>query len=78
VVIDHTGVEVTDYARSKAFYDAAFGAMGGGLLHTVPEQFTDGKKVVGYGRERPCSGCMREAIPDRGGMSLSPRGRGRR
>jgi catechol 2,3-dioxygenase-like lactoylglutathione lyase family enzyme len=52
-MIDHTGVEVTDYAKSKAFYDAAFGAMGGGLLHTVPEQFTAGKKVVGYGRERP-------------------------
>lgn len=52
-MIDHTGVEVTNYAKSKAFYDAAFGAMGGGLLHTVPEQFTGGKTVVGYGRERP-------------------------
>ena len=27
-MIDHTGVEVTDYARSKAFYDAAFAAIG--------------------------------------------------
>jgi TRAP-type C4-dicarboxylate transport system substrate-binding protein len=23
IMIDHTGVEVTDYAKSKAFYDAA-------------------------------------------------------
>lgn len=29
-MIDHTGVEVTDYAKSTAFYDAAFGAVGGG------------------------------------------------
>jgi catechol 2,3-dioxygenase-like lactoylglutathione lyase family enzyme len=52
-MIDHTGVEVTNYAKSKAFYDASFGAMGGGLLHSVPEQVTGGKKVVGYGRDRP-------------------------
>ena len=52
-MIDHTGVEVTNFAKSKAFYDAAFGAMGGALLHTVPEQFTGGRTVVGYGRERP-------------------------
>lgn len=48
-MIDHTGVEVTNFAKSKAFYDAAFGA----LLHMVPEQFTGGRTVVGYGRERP-------------------------
>lgn len=52
-MIDHTGINVSDYAKAKAFYDAAFGAMGGGPLHAVPEQFTGGAKVVGYGRERP-------------------------
>ncbi len=52
-MIDHTGVPVSDYARSKAFYDAAFGALGGGLLHEVPPQFTGGVKVVGYGRDQP-------------------------
>ena len=52
-MIDHTGIAVSDYARSAAFYDAAFAALGGGLLHEVPAQFTGGAKVVGYGRDRP-------------------------
>ena len=52
-MIDHTGCAVADFAKAKAFYDAVFEALGGGLLMTVPEQFTGGKKVVGYGRDRP-------------------------
>lgn len=52
-MIDHTGVPVSDFAKSKTFYDAAFGAIGASLLATVPEQFTGGRKVVGYGRQKP-------------------------
>ena len=52
-MIDHTGIVVADYAKAKAFYDAAFGALGGGRLHQVPPEFTGGRRVVGYGRERP-------------------------
>ncbi|SFZ81841.1 Catechol 2,3-dioxygenase [Devosia enhydra] len=52
-MIDHTGIHVTDYAKAKTFYDAIFGAMGGGMLMEVPEQYTGGWKVVGYGREQP-------------------------
>jgi catechol 2,3-dioxygenase-like lactoylglutathione lyase family enzyme len=52
-MIDHTGIAVSDYARSKTFYDAAFGALGGSMLMQVPTQFTGGKHVVGYGRDKP-------------------------
>lgn len=52
-MIDHTGVPVSDYAKAKAFYDAAFAALGGGLLMEVPAAFTGGVKVVGYGRDEP-------------------------
>lgn len=52
-MIDHTGILVADYAKAKAFYDAAFCAMGGSLLMEVPEQYTGGLKVVGYGRDKP-------------------------
>jgi catechol 2,3-dioxygenase-like lactoylglutathione lyase family enzyme len=52
-MIDHTGIFVTDPAKSTAFYDAVFGALGGKLLMTVPPEHTDGKLYVGYGRHKP-------------------------
>lgn len=52
-MIDHTGISVSDWAKSKAFYDAAFAPLGASLLYMVPEQYTGGVKAGGYGRERP-------------------------
>ncbi|HLT30761.1 MAG TPA: VOC family protein [Myxococcaceae bacterium] len=50
-MIDHAGIFVTDWERSKAFYDAAFAPLGATLLREVPEAFTGGIKVGGYGRD---------------------------
>lgn len=52
-MIDHAGIVVTDWARAKAFYDAALAPLGAALLYMVPEEFTDGAKVGGYGRAKP-------------------------
>lgn len=52
-MIDHTGISVADFDRAKAFYDAAFGAIGASLMMMVPAEFTGGKKVGGYGRDKP-------------------------
>jgi catechol 2,3-dioxygenase-like lactoylglutathione lyase family enzyme len=52
-MIDHTGIAVSDWETSKAFYDAAFAPLGARLLHMVPAEFTGGARVGGYGRERP-------------------------
>ncbi|MBO6902290.1 MAG: VOC family protein [Rhizobiaceae bacterium] len=52
-MIDHAGISVSDWAKSKAFYDAAFAAIGAKLLMTVPKQFTGGANVGGYGRTKP-------------------------
>ncbi|HEY5819861.1 MAG TPA: VOC family protein [Mesorhizobium sp.] len=52
-MIDHTGIAVADWDKAKAFYDAAFAALGGSLIMTVPKEYTGGKNVGGYGRERP-------------------------
>ena len=49
-MIDHAGIFVTDWERSKAFYDAAFAPLGAKLLRQVPEEHTGGIKVGGYGR----------------------------
>ncbi|MGE0501353.1 MAG: VOC family protein [Rhizobiaceae bacterium] len=52
-MIDHAGIAVSDWATSKAFYDAAFVPMGISMLHVVPPEFTGGVKVGGYGRTKP-------------------------
>lgn len=52
-MIDHAGIVVTDWQKAKAFYDAALAPLGAKLLHTVPEAFTGGAKVGGYGRDKP-------------------------
>lgn len=52
-MIDHTGINVADWPRAKAFYDAAMAALGARMLMVVPEEHTGGKKVGGYGRDKP-------------------------
>ncbi len=52
-MIDHTGILVRDWAKSRAFYDAAFAPLGYSLLAEVPEQYTGGVKVGGYGKAKP-------------------------
>jgi catechol 2,3-dioxygenase-like lactoylglutathione lyase family enzyme len=48
-MIDHTGVIVSDLAKSKAFNSAALGAMGISLLKELPASVTGRADVVGYG-----------------------------
>ena len=48
-MIDHIGLRVTDLARSKAFYDAAFAPLGIDIVMTVGGEITGGSEVLGYG-----------------------------
>lgn len=52
-MIDHLGINTTEFAKSKVFYDAVFAALGGSLMMTVPAEFAGGKQLIGYGRDRP-------------------------
>jgi catechol 2,3-dioxygenase-like lactoylglutathione lyase family enzyme len=52
-MIDHAGIEVSDWEKSKTFYDAAMAAIGAKLLMTVPKEYTGGANVGGYGRSKP-------------------------
>jgi len=65
-VIDHTGCVVSDWEKSKAFYDAALGALGASLIMTVPKEFTDGKNVGGCGREKSSWWLREGGDPDPG------------
>jgi catechol 2,3-dioxygenase-like lactoylglutathione lyase family enzyme len=48
-MIDHTGVIVTDFEKSKTFYSAALGAIGLSLLMEFPASVTGSTEVAGFG-----------------------------
>lgn len=52
-MIDHSGIATEYPEAARAFYDAVFAALGGGMLMGVPKEYTGGKMVIGYGRDRP-------------------------
>ena len=49
IVIDHTGVRVSDLAKSKAFYRAALAPIGYQLLVEFPAEVTGSDEVAGFG-----------------------------
>ena len=63
-MIDHVGFEVADLARSAAFYDAVFLALGGRRLHEGPHAIAYGMLapslwiVVRGARRRPATGIV--------------------
>lgn len=48
-MIDHTGVQVSDFAKSKAFYQRALAPIGYGLLMEFPAAVTGHTDVAGFG-----------------------------
>ncbi len=53
-MIDHTGIGVSNVARSAAFYDAALGALGMRRVMQLAEH--KGSDGVGYGVDYPVLG----------------------
>jgi catechol 2,3-dioxygenase-like lactoylglutathione lyase family enzyme len=52
-MIDHIGIRTRAIAAATRLYDAAFAALGGKVLMTVPPEYTGGVVVQGYGRDHP-------------------------
>lgn len=48
-MIDHTGVEVSNPEKSRAFYEKALAPLGYRLMIEVPKQFTENLAVLGFG-----------------------------
>ena len=48
-MIDHTGVTVSNFKASKAFYARALGSIGYGLLLELPASVTGDSDVAGFG-----------------------------
>ena len=48
-MLDHIGFSVTDYSRSKAFYEQALAPLGYVLVMEVPQ--TGGERAAGFGAD---------------------------
>ena len=48
-MIDHTGVVVSDFVASKAFYEASLGAIGYALIMELSASVTGHTDVAGFG-----------------------------
>ena len=48
-MIDHLGIDVTDFERSKMFYQLALAPLGYALLMEVPASVTGHSDVAGFG-----------------------------
>ncbi|MFG6460467.1 VOC family protein [Roseateles sp. DXS20W] len=48
-MIDHTGVTVSDFTRSKAFYERALAPIGYALITELPAAVTGSVDVAGFG-----------------------------
>lgn len=51
-MLDHVGFAVTDYTKSKAFYEEALRPLGIGLLMEVTPEQTGGDAHAGFGEGR--------------------------
>lgn len=48
-MIDHLGLSVTDYAKSKDFYTKSLAPLGYEFLYEIPKEFTGGIGAGGFG-----------------------------
>lgn len=52
-MLDHIGLTVSDFARSRAFFDAALAPLGiGVVMEVTPEQTGGASQHLGYGSEQ--------------------------
>lgn len=49
-MIDHFGINVPDFERSKTFYEQALAPLGASFLVRIPPEHAGGAKVGGFGR----------------------------
>lgn len=70
-MLDHVSLEVTDLARSAAFYDAIMARLGGRRMH-------ESAAAIAYGRVTPCLWIVqrgREPGPSFGHVAIAAAGR---
>ena len=64
-MIDHTGVGVTDFQKSKEFYRKALAAIGYELIAEFPAALTGSTAVAGYGEPPKPDFWINEGVPNK-------------
>ncbi|MEM7710042.1 MAG: VOC family protein [Pseudomonadota bacterium] len=62
-MIDHFGINVRDFDRSKAFYERALAPLGASFVVLIPPDQTGGVKVGGFGPDRAGFWLNEDAAP---------------
>ena len=70
-MIDHTGVSVSDFARSKAFYTQTLSAIGYALLMEFPASVTGHTDVAGFGEPPKADFWMSQGTPNHPPMHVA-------
>ena len=72
-MIDHTGLTVSNYAKSKEFYTKALSPIGYKLIMEVPKEYTQGKGVAGFGEPPKPDFWIHEATPNKPPIHIAVR-----
>lgn len=70
-MIDHTGVSVSDFARSKTFYTQTLAAIGYALLMEFPASVTGHTDVAGFGEPPKADFWVSEGKPNHPPMHVA-------
>lgn len=70
-MIDHTGVSVSDFARSKAFYSKTLSAIGYALLMEFPASVTGHADVAGFGEPPKADFWVSQGVPNHPSMHVA-------
>jgi catechol 2,3-dioxygenase-like lactoylglutathione lyase family enzyme len=70
-MIDHTGVTVSDFVASKAFYGTALGAIGYAKLMEFGAEITGSTAVAGYGEPPKPDFWIAEGTPNRPAIHIA-------
>ena len=62
-MIDHTGLNMSDAAKSRAFYEKALAPLGYVVMMEIPKEFTGGSVVLGLGVPPKPDFWLNEATP---------------
>jgi len=70
-MIDHTGVVVSDFDKSKAFYRDALGAIGYSLIMEFPASVTGHTDVAGFGEPPKPDFWISRGAPNRPALHIA-------
>lgn len=76
-MIDHTGITVSDFEKSKAFYQQALAPIGYVLIMALPASVTGHTDVAGFGEPSKPDFWLRRGTPNRPPIHVAFRVRSR-